>query len=507
MPATQRRKRCAGPCGELKAPSELTQLGRRWLCEDCLHEEADAAIERAADGVEAAADPGADGTARPDGLTPEAAAQGTVIMYATPGMGDGTPVNVKISDVPLRLMEGFGILRADADRAGVSVGDVGGQLRAYAYSLDGDVMAVPGIELGPGRGHEGAPLPTNAPGETPATDGPPMAAESGAEGGDGETSSFLPAPTIRADADMPDLRTDEEKERAWHELPDVKVEGWPLKRGRISASALSTFARCPEQFRRKHIKGEPDPVGGAGLTGTAVHKALSRNWLYKMANGEDASLLLIEEGFDAAFDHAVAREEKHSGAVDWGHDGTKQKERMTSDLWRARGKAATGAYMLQVAGGIWPRSCESLFVEDVSGVPVPVIGFIDLITDRAMVDTKFGGKKQRIISNEWRIQGLTYLLAEDKPMEWHSMNWKGEYHTPADAPGLVMHRTPEAYAIALDFLRSMVAGILSYAKEFGTDDPWPGAISHTWACNTCSFEPVCWWWHRPFFGDASGGLL
>jgi hypothetical protein len=138
---------------------------------------------------------------------------------------------------------------------------------------------------------------------------------------------------------------------------------------------------------------------------------------------------------------------------------------------------------------------------------LPVVGFIDLITDRAMVDTKFGGKKQRVVSNEWRIQGMTYLLAHDLAMEWHSMNWKGEYHTPADAPGLVMHRTPEAYAIALDFLRSMVAGILSYADRFGIDAAWPGAISHTWACNTCSYEPTCWWWHRPFFGDESGGLL
>lgn len=91
-------------------------------------------------------------------------------------------------------------------------------------------------------------------------------------------------------------------------------------------------------------------------------------------------------------------------------------------------------------------------------------------------------------------------------MEYHSLNWKGEFRTPADSPGLVMRRTAEAYAIAGDLVRSMVSGILAYAERFGVDRPWPGAVTHTWACSTCAFEPDCHWWHRPYTFDLGGPL-
>lgn len=466
-----RRRRCQGPCGELHDPGALAKLGKRWLCEECMVQLADEAIA-AADGEP----PSGDGDSpAPPFATPEQAAdavvdairdrrgEDAVTMYATPGVGDGTPVTVPFDEIRERLLEGFAILPAEARRAGIT------DLRRFATDTSR----------------------TTSGGETWTA---------------GTTTMTLPAPTVQPDAPMPDLRDEDEKEREWDELPDVQVPGWPLRRGRLSASALGCFARCPEQFRYKYVLGQRDPDSGASITGRAVHKAIARNWLYKMAQGEDAPLTMIEATYDHAFDVNTEREEEKAGAVAWGHDGTQAKRPMTMDAWRGRGKEALGGYMLQIAPGVWPRAAEDLFVIQVAGLVVPVVGFIDVVTDRAMIDLKFGAKKQGAISPEWRIQGLTYLLSQDRAMEYHSLNWKGEFRTPADSPGLVMRRTAEAYAIAGDLVRSMVSGILAYAERFGVDRPWPGAVTHTWACSTCAFEPDCHWWHRPYTFDLGGPL-
>jgi hypothetical protein len=97
---------------------------------------------------------------------------------------------------------------------------------------------------------------------------PPLA------GGSAADPPFLPAPSVAPNITV-DLGDPETVLLERKDLPDEPVDGWPLKRGRVSASALGAFLLCPEQFRRSYILGEYRTTGGNAVTGTAAHTALT----------------------------------------------------------------------------------------------------------------------------------------------------------------------------------------------------------------------------------------
>jgi hypothetical protein len=140
------------------------------------------------------------------------------------------------------------------------------------------------------------------------------------------------------------------------------------------------------------------------------------------------------------------------------------------------------------------RGAEELLYTHVAGIPVPIVGYIDLVTPQASIDIKTGGKVHNKIDAGWRIQGHIYLLA-DRAMSWHSVRWDGEYRTPMDS-NLALPLTAANYKIGLELVRNTVEAIIAYAERFGPDHYWPGALSHGYACNYCDFkENGCAWWH------------
>lgn len=301
----------------------------------------------------------------------------------------------------------------------------------------------------------------------------------------------LPAPAVQPAVPEPRVAGDssEEEEELYTRLPSVEVEGWPLRYGRLSASALACFARCPEQFRREYVHGERRPQSPAATVGSAIHRTLDVMWRYKVREDEDLPFdLALGVYVDVLRDISGVYE--HKGILEWGPDG--------SDAWLLRGRKALDAYTSQVAAGVHPVASEEVFVRQIAGVPVPFCGFLDVRTDRAMVDTKFGAKKHRQITADWRIQALLYLQAFDLPMEYHSASYSGEVMTPATEPGLRLERTAQAFLAGAELVRRYTAAILAYAGTFGVHETWPGNITHTWACSSCSFrETTCAWWNAP----------
>lgn len=306
----------------------------------------------------------------------------------------------------------------------------------------------------------------------------------------------LPAPTADPSLPVPSLRSKDESIDRWRNVPEVHVTGWPLRRGRLTASALGTFARCPEQFRKSYVKGEAVyQDNGKSLAGTAMHAAVDVAMRFKMQHGTD---MPVTEAIDVVLD-AFKQAEDDSRGIEWGGDPGTFKD------WAVR---TTQAWVEQVSPMMHPVATEQPFAVTVPGVPVPVVGAIDLVTDRAMVDYK-NGKAQTKLAPDWRVQGLTYLRATDKDMHWHAVGWPLKdgtvnIHTPADVGGaLVLPNTAGNYKLAGDLIENYLQGILAYAERFGLDDPWPGNVTHTWACGSCDFGPVkgdnsCRWWQdRP----------
>jgi hypothetical protein len=301
----------------------------------------------------------------------------------------------------------------------------------------------------------------------------------------------LPAPSVQRNIDMATLV------HGWREkyagMPDVLNPDWPLRKGRISASALATFARCPELFRQQQIVGVKRTSSGASIAGSSVHGMAEANWRWKMAQGEDlpereATLIL-----DAVFDSQI-QEALRVAPPDW---GAARGRPLDEDAHRDRAKVAGLSYLKNAAPGVQPVEAEARFAVMVEGCPVPVVGFIDLVTAEAMVDLKVQGQTKKEIDPGWRIQGLTYLLARDLPMTWHSVSWSGNMILPDEAEAhLTMARTLDTYNTARQLLRTYTTAIVAYAERFGPDEPWPDALTHPWACNYCDLRAeICPWWH------------
>jgi hypothetical protein len=202
---------------------------------------------------------------------------------------------------------------------------------------------------------------------------------------------------------------------------------------------------------------------------------------------------------NAKFDNEVEHE---PGVIDWGKAAYGEKQPLTADDVRYRAIQAAGTYIDRVAPHLNPLAVEEPFIVWVEGCPVPVVGTKDIVEPEDVIDVKFG-KAQATLDPGWRIQGLIYLLDGERDMTWHSVGWPKmdgtcTFHTPLDAPTLRMPRSYENYSIASDLIRSSVQSILAYTQVFGTDQPWPGNLSHQWACDLCAFRKngTCAWWHR-----------
>jgi hypothetical protein len=432
-----RRKRCNGPCGELYDPAELTRVGNDWLCQACQQAEAEMAVaDQAADTTEAADEPEEFG----------------VRADLAPG-DDPAAETERVRIRELKMTEHQRMIEAGehpavsvlADTVPVDVDDL----------LDTFVI------------HEPPPSPF-------------------------QTVTELPPDQAQALGFR-------------RRLPSVNLPGWPLRHGRVSASALATFARCPEQFRLKYVLGYQEPQAAAPLTGSAVHGAMEKVWEAKIAGllgpGEAAQEKGLTEAYYEKFESLTERAGGR-GEVVW-DEGGRGKPTDPSG-WREMGLTVAAEYNRVVAPTIQPVATEEVLTIDVPGVPVPLVGYLDLVTATETIDLKVSGKAHTEVATDWRLQGYVYLLA-GRSMAWHSVKWpnaQGEVAISIGKPGEgpYLPLTAEALLVAQNLVRRYVKAILAYSATFGRDEPWPGAVNHTWACNLCRFrtDGRCAWWNGDF---------
>jgi hypothetical protein len=274
----------------------------------------------------------------------------------------------------------------------------------------------------------------------------------------------------------------------------------------LSASQLNMFSRCPEQYRRRYVLGEKERPAAALVWGSADHYAHEQNFAQKILSGEDIPgddvKLAFAEGFDRAVDRSGGE-----GEVDWGQDKPGEM--------KDRGAALVGVYHKQVSPRIQPTAVETKFKVDLPGVPVPVIGYVDVSTAATAIERKTAGRAEKKPKPDWRIQGLLYQAVGGKPVEWHvSVKTKTPaVWTPLEAPDLQLALNSVTVGATKGLVRTIAQGLLAYWTTYGPDEPWPGAVTHPWACDFCGFRPTCAWWageNEPTdplsFGDTLAGV-
>lgn len=298
-------------------------------------------------------------------------------------------------------------------------------------------------------------------------------------------------PTTSVDLGRPPMQPLPKKPNRWRDLPNVDVPGWPLRYGRVSASALATFMRCPEQFRLQNVLGMQRPESGATITGKAVHEAMETHWARLIHQGVSASKTEVRDAYHDSFDRQA---DKYGDDVDW---AARRGDRDNAAKWRNAGASVVREYHAGLAQTVTPVAYEDMFAIDLPGVPVPLVGYLDLVATDRIWDVKVGGRAHTKPTSDWRLQGMIYPLSPYRlPMGWHSLAWpdkQGDVKAnPVTAP-----LTASTYTAAVNLTRALVRGILAYTAAFGVDVPWPGQVNHTWACDSCEYreQGACEWWH------------
>jgi hypothetical protein len=269
---------------------------------------------------------------------------------------------------------------------------------------------------------------------------------------------------------------------------DTPAAVWPEALGKhLSASQITMFQRCPEQWRQRYLLGKIERPGAALVWGAADHFAHEQNFRQKITSHTDLDIGDVKDAFAAGFEKAIDRNGGTSEIV-WGDDDP-------ADI-KDKGVLLVEAYHRQVSPTVQPTQVEQRFEARIPGVPVPVVGFIDVETDVAGIERKTAKAKTTTVKPGWRIQGLLYQSVIRKPVDWHvSVKKKtpGVY-TPATDIGLRLDANPAIIAATAHLVKNAADTLVAFYTTFGPDEPWPGAITHDWACSYCGFRKSCAWW-------------
>jgi|DewCreStandDraft_4_1066084.scaffolds.fasta_scaffold11030_7 hypothetical protein len=262
---------------------------------------------------------------------------------------------------------------------------------------------------------------------------------------------------------------------------------WPIPVDHLSATQITMYQRCREQYRRRYICGERERPGAALIVGSADHYAAEANFRQKIESAEDLSLDEVQDAYAAGWDLAIERAGGESEIV-WGEE----KPGKVKDS----GAALVAVYHEQVAPHVQPIAVEREFSLPIEGVPVPVIGRVDVETAARAIERKTTQRLATRPKPQWWLQGLIYQLVSDATVDWHVGVRKSrpEVATPYTHEGLRLPYLPEHQRIAADVIRQTAASMLMDWERWGPDEPWPGSLTHDWSCRYCGFRPTCRWW-------------
>jgi len=274
---------------------------------------------------------------------------------------------------------------------------------------------------------------------------------------------------------------------------------WPEEIEHFSASSAKMAVRCPEQWRQRYILGKKAPPSLAMLGGRADHGAIEMSMRQKITSYEDLPVAEVKKAFVEILENAVEK----SGGVNELESKTDNVVREYDDLRRS-GQLSVATYHTIASPFLQPVAVEEKFEIQVPGLPVKVIGYIDLIANdvtfgnevddasNRMIDRKRRARSTRNIEPEWKMQAEIYQLAEPIPFDWHVTVDKKEPEV-LWGEGMTQEVPPKARSERL--LNQIVSQIGFYYTTYGPDQGWPvtGKL-HPWSCGYCGYRDDCWGW-------------
>jgi hypothetical protein len=257
----------------------------------------------------------------------------------------------------------------------------------------------------------------------------------------------------------------------------MRLSGFKLPVDHLSASAIGQFLTCPEQFRQERIAKIPKKRFLDGFIGSVFHDTVEVNFHQKVETKIDQTL----DQQMAAYKYVWAEQIEKEGEPEWKEHPEKVE--------KLGAKMLTGFHS-HIAPTIDPIAVEQRFEESVPGLPVPVVGYIDIEETARINELKTAKQAVKKPKPNWRFQARVYQLFVPKPVYWTvttkqvtPVNW-----TWATAPDLVL---PVGSPDQTARLMVQAAEVMNdYWARYGPDNYWPTTgLMHTFACEYCSAGP------------------
>lgn len=249
----------------------------------------------------------------------------------------------------------------------------------------------------------------------------------------------------------------------------------------LSPHSASMFLRCPEQWRHRYILGEVSPPGAAMLRGRADHKAHELNFGQKIESHQDLPLDTVLDAFADEFQAAI---DDFGGESYVSVDENKPLSKV-KDV----GIKAVSSYHKAISPSIQPTQVEARAEVEVGDVLVQCSA--DILTAGNGIERKTTSRKQNTPKPDHALQAMTYAAVYMQPFEIHYVADSGTITTPSpETPELLIRGAPKV--VETTYNRAALA-ILNFYNTFGPDDPWPGALTHPWACDPrfCGWFATC----------------
>lgn len=242
----------------------------------------------------------------------------------------------------------------------------------------------------------------------------------------------------------------------------------------LSYSSINTYLLCGRAWRRRYIDKEQTPTSSALVLGSAFHNAIEA-----AVQGAD-----LESQFQQSWLWQLER----NPDVDWGQD--------TQSSVKATGERMVKSKSVQDLLGRLrenfdgdPEKIEKRVELRVPGVPVPIIGYIDLITkDGVPGDFKTAARMWRDGKADEELQPLFYLAALNQAgIEVPGWMFRHYVFTKTTRPEAkvfeVQHKPSEIFGL-FEIIKAAWRGIEAGVYLLNTS---------TWKCSPkyCEFWSTC----------------
>ena len=242
----------------------------------------------------------------------------------------------------------------------------------------------------------------------------------------------------------------------------------------LSYSSISMYLDCPEAWRRKYVAGEPTKKTGALAFGSAFHGVIERMIKNSQYDWENAWESAWDEEFGKAF-LDVAWEPGET-PEQYYHDGVRMLDH----------KAIFSA--IQSIHPASPEDVEKKVELRVPGVPIPIIGYIDVIlADGTPADFKTSARQWTQDQASSSLQTLFYIAALNQ--SGFDVNWHFKHFvfvkTKTPQVQIIEHsHTPGELFFLFEMIKRVWEGI---NKEFFPLNPT------SWRCKPgiCDFYANC----------------